>query len=80
MYLLPLELVAFLEVTGQILQQQEQISQEGQQPKGRAYLRHFFGILAEDLYLRQYIQIIEEPIQQEKASHYDVEKIVNRHL
>jgi len=79
-FLLPLELAAFLEIAGEVLEQEEEVGQESEQPEGRSYFRHFFGVLVEDLNLGEYVQIIKEPIEQKEPPDDDVEDIVDRHV
>lgn len=80
MYLLPLELAALLEIAGEVLKEEKQISEECQQPEGWPYFCHLFGVLADDLNLGEDVQIVEEPVEQEEAPDDDVEDVINSHV
>ncbi len=60
----------------QVPDEEDEISEQGKHPAGGAYLGHFLGVLSEYLDFGEDVEVIEEPVEQEEASYYDVEHVV----
>lgn len=73
---LPLELFGLVEIGHEILNKQDEICEEGQEPEGGAPLPPLLGVLIEDFDFGEDVDVVAEPVEREEPSDGDVEDVV----